>query len=73
MKCECGAISTILVEGEDGTITLKCDQCYYDPKFATTERDNRQPEDSLDKKCTHPRGYIKSVRICGLCGEQLSE
>lgn len=23
-------------------------------------------------KCTHPTGYIKSVRICGLCGEQLS-
>jgi len=27
-------------------------------------------EDSADK-CTHPTGYIKSVRICGLCGEQL--
>lgn len=22
--------------------------------------------------CIHPRGYIKSVRICGLCGKQLS-
>lgn len=63
MKCECGAISTILVENEDGTVTPKCDQCYHDPKF----------KDSPDKECTHPRGYIKSVRICGACGEQLSE
>lgn len=23
------------------------------------------------KPCTHPRGYIKSIRICGLCGEQI--
>lgn len=22
------------------------------------------------EKCTHPKGYIKSARICGLCGEQ---
>jgi len=26
--------------------------------------------DVAAKKCTHPQGYIKSVRICGLCGEQ---
>jgi len=28
--------------------------------------------DGQAKKCTHPQGYIKSVRICvcGLCGEQ---
>ncbi len=23
------------------------------------------------ERCVHPQGYIKSVRICGLCGEQL--
>ena len=23
------------------------------------------------ESCVHPRGYIKSVQICGLCGEQL--
>ena len=23
------------------------------------------------EKCTHPSGYISTVRICGLCGEQL--
>jgi len=22
-------------------------------------------------RCVHPRGYIKSVRVCGLCGEQV--
>jgi len=22
-------------------------------------------------RCVHPKGYIKSVRICGLCGEQV--
>ncbi len=53
MNCECGAISTILVEHEDGTITPKCDQCYYNPKFTADEiseglkniekRANRQP------------------------------
>ena len=26
--------------------------------------------DGQAEKCTHPQGYIKSVRICGLCGEQ---
>jgi len=32
-----------------------------------------QPLNTVDaeKSCTHPNGYIKSVRICGLCGEQL--
>jgi hypothetical protein len=37
MKCECGAFSTILVENEDGTVTPKCDQCYYNPQFAEGE------------------------------------
>ncbi len=23
------------------------------------------------EKCVHPQGYIKSIRICGLCGEQM--
>ena len=37
MECECGAISTVIVENEDGTVTLKCDQCYYNPKFTPDE------------------------------------
>ena len=37
MKCKCGAISTILVENEDGTITPKCETCYYDPIFNADE------------------------------------
>ena len=28
-------------------------------------------QDGTAKCCVHPRGYIKSVRICGLCGEQM--
>jgi len=24
-----------------------------------------------ESRCVHPNGYIKSVRICGLCGEQM--
>lgn len=73
MKCKCGAISTILVENEDGTVTPKCEQCHYNPKFEDNKQENRQLKDSPDKECTHPRGYIKSVRVCGACGEQLSE
>ena len=23
------------------------------------------------ERCVHPQGYIKSIRVCGLCGEQL--
>ena len=49
MKCECGAISTVLVENEDGTITPKCDQCYYNPQFGN-ENNNRQPQDSADNR-----------------------
>ena len=61
MQCECGKISTILVENEDGTVTPKCESCYLDPKY----------EDSEDpKKCTHPVKYKKI--ICEACGEQLS-
>ncbi len=31
-----------------------------------------QPGVAADaERCVHPQGYIKSVRICGLCGEQL--
>ena len=33
---------------------------------------NLQPAVEADaKRCVHPQGYIKSVRICGLCGEQM--
>lgn len=24
-----------------------------------------------DNNCVHPRGYIKSIRVCGLCGKQV--
>ena len=33
MKCECGAISTVLVEHEDGTVTPMCEACYYKVKY----------------------------------------
>ena len=33
MKCECGGISTILKENEDGTITPMCEGCYYNAQF----------------------------------------
>ncbi len=62
MQCECGKISTILVENEDGTVTPKCESCYLDPKY----------EDLEDlKKCTHPVKYKKI--ICGACDKQLLE
>ena len=38
MKCvECEAISTILVENDDGTVTPMCDQCYHSPRFTPDE------------------------------------
>lgn len=37
MKCECGNYSTILVENEDGTVTPKCESCYYNPSFKKTD------------------------------------
>ena len=33
--------------------------------------DQIQQENAPDKICTHPRGYIRTLRICGLCGEQV--
>ena len=37
MKCDCGAMSTILVEDEHGVVTPKCESCYYSPKFTQDE------------------------------------
>ena len=33
MICECGAMTTVLIENEDGTVTPKCEACYLDVKF----------------------------------------
>ena len=38
--------------------------------FAASEKEQDVQADA-ESRCVHPQGYIKSVRICGLCGEQL--
>ena len=58
---------TVKCADHDNWVTMELWRKYVAP----------QPEDSsdndlADKECTHPKGYIKSVRICGACGEQLS-
>ena len=40
--------------------------------FKAVEAASQQKDLSDPEPCTHPVGYIKSVRICGLCGEQRS-
>ena len=41
-----------------------------DPKMVEPCAFHAEWRNKVAKKCTHPHGYIKSVRICGLCGEQ---
>jgi len=44
---------------------LQCLACtYFGPMERWVETQPAEP-------CGHPVGYVKSVRICGLCGEQL--
>ena len=73
MKCKCGAVSTVLVENEDGTVTPKCHQCYYNPEFEDNKQKHYQLKDSPDKECTHPKRHIVLVWTCGACGERLNE
>ena len=68
------SVSIPLTEEQKGMLQMKhvcssggrdlyeeIDRCFIEPS---------QQDNSPDAKCTHPKGYIKSIRICGLCGEQ---
>ena len=52
-----------------------CDDCYIEVVKFVNNAHNNHPNnsDAADRaaKCVHPKGYIKSVRVCGLCGKQL--
>jgi len=59
---------------------LKCikeesDLSYWESAANIVNKITSQPENTVDgageSRCSHPQGYIKSVRICGLCGEQM--
>ena len=45
MKCECGQISTVLRENEDGTVTPLCELCWLNPKYE--EEDNENDRDCI--------------------------
>ncbi len=72
MKCECGAMSTVLLE-EDGEITPKCEQCYCDPKFTPEEISRglknlarRQPKAQQPDYLTKALGAIKEISMTAL-------
>lgn len=54
MKCSCGAVSSILVEYEDGTIEPKCFQCYYNPKY--TKEELSMALKNIEKRAKEKRG-----------------
>ncbi len=45
------------------------DKCY--DLYMNNEDENESGVAADAERYVHPQGYIKSVRVCGLCGEQL--
>ncbi len=56
--CNCGTIGI--------TTDMRCDS-YID----VLKGENESGVAADAERCVHPQGYIKSVRVCGLCGEEL--
>ena len=64
-KTESGLLWSVLCVGCSVITDL------YRTEAEVIEAWNRRKGDEGKTDCTHPRGYVKSVRVCGLCGEQL--
>jgi len=58
------------IAGLDGTLTGEDATCFKTWAEEALEACDHEVRQTIE--CVHPKGYIKFVRICGLCGEQLS-
>lgn len=70
-RCRSGHLNIFeVIEQHIDGATRYCSYC--GDRLSYDKRTKFNKEIQPTKKCVHPKGYIKSVRICGFCGEQLS-
>ena len=69
-RTELGRWKTMAQRHNPSGCCCQIDENNGDPKMVEPCAFHAEWRDVAAKKCTHPQGYTKSVRICGLCGEQ---
>jgi len=69
---KCGSTELKQTEDAGQTGSVWCSKCEYEPYLSAKGHKQADCWNAIEYKktaCTHPSGYIKMIKICGLCGD----